>query len=129
MLTSTGRRPTLIVAHTDAAYATLARYAFNRLGWDVVVAPDGPEARRLAFTLRPDAVILEANLVLESGWLTCDKLTRERSGLDVFLIAIDDTPAVRRLASFVGAAAVVRRADGLQRLLDEVAARRLPAAG
>lgn len=129
MLTSTGTRPTLILAHTDPAYTALAGHTFNRLGWDVFLASDGPDARRLAHDVHPSAVILEAELAEESGWLTCDKLTRECRDLDVFLIADADTPSVRRLASFVGATAIVRRQDGLQRLLDEVASRRLPAAG
>jgi DNA-binding response OmpR family regulator len=129
MMTSTGTRPALILAHTDPAYTALAGHTFNRLGWDVFLASDGPEARHLAHAVHPSAVILEADLAEESGWLTCDKLTREVRDLDVFLVADADTPSVRRLASFVGAAAVVRRQDGLQRLLDEVAARRLAVAG
>jgi DNA-binding response OmpR family regulator len=127
MLTATGPRPTLILAHTDPAYTALAGHTFNRLGWDVFIAQDGPDARRLAQRVHASAVVLEAELAEESGWLTCDKLTRECRDLDVFLVA--DAVCDERLASFVGAAAVVRRQDGLQRLLDEVDARRLAAAG
>lgn len=129
MVTSTSIRPGLILAHSDPAYTALVGHAFLRQGWEVFIARDGVEARDLARLLAPAAVVLEGNLEGESGWLTCDKLMREQSNLNVFLVATEDTPMVRRLASFVGAAAVLRRRDGVQRLLDEICTRRLLAAG
>lgn len=113
--------PILIVAHGDSIYRTLVQNAFARRGWDVFVARDGPDARRLAQSMSPDAVVLEAGLAGESGWLTCDKLTREQRNLDVILIADNGTVRERRLGAFVGAAAVVRREDDVKRLLDVMA--------
>ena len=53
------KRPTLIVAHGDFAYAALAYRTFRRLGWDVQRAESGPEVRQLAHRLEPRFVILD----------------------------------------------------------------------
>src|SRR6476646_3435582 len=65
------RRPHVVLAHSDAAYAAGVARAFRRHGWVVAPAASGPEARRLASALAADLVVLEADLPAESGWLTC----------------------------------------------------------
>jgi CheY-like chemotaxis protein len=103
--------PCLVLAGFEAG---LAR-SFRRRGWDVYPATSGPEARRLARMLGADLVVLDTFLPEESGWLTCEKLTRELPGIRVVLV--DPDPRRAELAEFVGAAALVGR-QGLTALLE-----------
>ncbi|HVS35065.1 MAG TPA: response regulator [Gemmataceae bacterium] len=126
-----GFRPCLILAHADSVYAARVLRAFRRQGWDVYAAHSGPEARRLARMLQPQVVVLQADLPEESGWLTCDKLTRENPSVRVVLVGDDPTPHLADFAAFVGAAALIGRADGAGGLLDygQEPALPLPAVG
>ncbi len=118
----------LVLAHTDIGFAAVASRQFRVLGWDVYLARTGAEARRLSEKLAPAVVVLDVDLADESGWLLCDKLNRERSGRKVILIAADLTPEHERLASFVGAAALICQRDGIPALVNEVLEAALPAA-
>jgi len=120
--------PCLVLAHTDIGFAARASRQFRCLGWDVYLARTGADVRRLTQKLAPAVIILDVDLADESGWLVCDKLTREQSGCKVFLVAADSTPEHERLASFVGAAALIRQQDGISALVNEVLEAALPAA-
>jgi DNA-binding response OmpR family regulator len=111
-------RPCLILAHADAVYEAAASRAFRRDGWDVYNARTGPEARRLTRMLRPSLVVLGTDLPEESGWLVCDKLTREFPTTRVILVAVEPDSPSEQFASFVGAAALVDRNAGPAALLD-----------
>jgi DNA-binding response OmpR family regulator len=122
-------RPCLVLGHTDPVYTAQVRRAFGQLRWHVQVATSGPEARFLAQRLEPALVVLEVDLPGESGWLTCDKLTRERANLKVVLVSDHPDATSYRFAYFVRAKALVNRADGPQALVAEAANVPLPAAG
>ncbi len=112
-----GYRPCLILAHADPSYAAQVMRTFRRQGWDVYAAHNGPEVRRLARMLQPQLVVMQADLPEESGWLTCDKLTRELPSVRVVLVAADPAPRHAEFAAFVGACALVDRKDGMAALL------------
>jgi DNA-binding response OmpR family regulator len=112
-------RPCLILAHADPAYATAAARVFRREGWDVYNARTGPESRRLARMLRPSLIVLGTDLPEESGWLICDKLTRESPHSRVILVAAEPDQPSEQFAHFVGAAALVDRNAGPAALLHE----------
>jgi len=116
-----GDRPTVVLAHANEAFALRTCAAFRRMGWDAYCADSGPEARRLARLLTPNLVILDAQLPDESGWLTCDKLTREMPRLKVVVVGSQPRSRNENFASFVGATAHVDRLDGLLSILSEVA--------
>lgn len=121
--------PCLILAHADRDdRAALAR-PFRRLGWDVYLAQSGPEVRRLAHTLEPDAIVLHVDLPEESGWLTCDKLTREPWAAPVILLSDDVGPRQRQLADFVGARALLHRGGDLAPRIEALLGLAAPAAG
>jgi DNA-binding NarL/FixJ family response regulator len=122
-------RPCVVLGHADPVYAAQVRRAFRRQRWDIQVATSGPEARFLAQRLEPALVVLDADLPGESGWLTCDKLTRERANLKVVLVSDHPDAASYRFAYFVRAKALVSREDGPKALLVEAAGVPLPAAG
>jgi DNA-binding NarL/FixJ family response regulator len=65
-------------------------------------------------------VILDTDLPDETGWLTCDKMTREQPGLKVFLVSQRRSPEQARFADFVGAAGLLWRYGGLRALAEEV---------
>jgi CheY-like chemotaxis protein len=121
--------PCLILAHTDIGFAARASRQLRRHGWDVYLAQTGAEVRRLAKKLAPAVVVLDVDLADESGWLLCDKLSREQDGPKVILVAGQLTPQQERLASFVGATALIRQKDGISALVNEVLESALPAAG
>ena len=112
--------PCLILAHPNTAYQTLLARAFRRQSWDVYLARSGPEARRLARMLEADVVILDADLPDESGWLTCDKLTREQPLARVILVSDNLSPRNQELSVFVGASVLINQAEGLATLIEEL---------
>ncbi len=120
-------RPCLIMVHGDDAYTAETCRRFRRQGWDVYEAADGPQARRLARMMEPELVVLEAERIEESGWLTCAKLTRERPGCKVILVSDDAGPSNHRMALFSGAAALARREDCLPAIVASLTARRAAA--
>jgi CheY-like chemotaxis protein len=122
-----GRRPCLVLAHAHDDYALRASGSFHRLGWDVHRTDNGAEARGLARELAPNLVILDTQLADESGWLTCDKLTREMPRLKVLLVGDQPVSQDESFASFVGATALVDRLDGFLAIVTEFAEEPAPA--
>jgi len=74
-------------------------------------------------------VVVDTELEDESGWLLCDKLSRDDPSPKVILVARQLTPEQARLASFVGAAGRVLQQDGVAALVNEVQGVALPVAG
>jgi CheY-like chemotaxis protein len=122
-----GGRPCLVLAHADDDYAVRVTASFRRLGWDVHRTDNGAEARGLARELAPNLVILDTHLADESGWLTCDKLTREMPRLKVLLVGDQPTSQCENFASFVGATVLVDRLDGFLAVVTEFADQAVPA--
>jgi CheY-like chemotaxis protein len=120
--------PCLVLAHPHPDSQAILARGFRRLGWDVYSAQSGPEARRLARMLAADMVILHVDLPEESGWLTCDKLIREQPSVSVILVGDDLSPRSQDLADFVGARALVDRAEGMVPLVEELLDSAAPAA-
>jgi len=114
----TNYRPCLLLAHSDAAFAACASRTYRRLGWDVYSAQNGPEVRRLTRLLSPDLVVLDVEMSGESGWLTCDKLTREYPHIKVMLVLPQVTAETHDFAAFVGATGLINRCDGMESLLE-----------
>jgi two-component system alkaline phosphatase synthesis response regulator PhoP len=121
--------PCLILAHPDGGYTAVVARGFRRLGWDLYLARSGPEVRRLVRLLEADVVIMDADLPGESGWLTCDKLTREQPLVKVVLVGDNLSPRNQELAAFVGATALVGHGEGLAPLLEELVRPTVHAAG
>jgi DNA-binding response OmpR family regulator len=122
-------RPALVVSHTDTAFAQQTGQSFRALGYDVHLALTGLEARRLACRLPSVTVVLGTELPDESGWLVCDKLTRESPHARVILHGAPVDARRRRLAAFVRAACLVHPSGGVPALVREVCGESLPAVG
>ncbi|HEX5272921.1 MAG TPA: response regulator [Gemmataceae bacterium] len=113
------RRPNVVIAHSDPAYAAGAARAFRRYGWEVVAAADGPEARRLAAAPAVRLVVLETELPDESGWLTSAKLTAIGFRAPVVLVGDEGGAAEDAFAAFAGAVRLITRRQGYEALLEE----------
>ncbi|MBI1918284.1 MAG: response regulator [Planctomycetes bacterium] len=122
-------RPCMLVVHDNAHQASALARAFRRLGWDVYHARSGAEARRLARMLEPELLVMATDLEEESGWLTCEKLTREQPRVKVFLVGDATEQRNHAFAAFVGAVRLLDGRDGVQSLVEDVCGRTLPAAG
>lgn len=101
-------RPCLVLAHRDGAFAKETARRFRRLGYDVYQAAGGGEARRLARMMSAELTVLDVELGDESGWLVCAKLRRERPEGRVVLLGDAGCARSVRMASFVGADALLR---------------------
>lgn len=121
--------PCLILAHPNLKQQSLLARAFRRLGWDVYLAQNGPEARRLARMMDADMVILHAEVPGESGWLTCDKLTREHPRTRVFLVSDDFNKRSQELADFVGASKLLSPTESIAPLIEQLLGATVHAAG
>jgi CheY-like chemotaxis protein len=121
-------RPTLLLALPPSDFATLSTSVLGRLGWNVLLADSGQQARRLARAQAPEVVVLAIDLPDESGWLTCEKLIQESPGQQVILVTGQETPFHADFAKFVGAVALVHEADGVAALIDEIRGAALMAA-
>jgi DNA-binding response OmpR family regulator len=115
--TEYGNRPRLLLAYADPAYASECGRYFRRLGWEVEMVASGVEARELANEYRPNVVVLDADLVDESGWLTSAKISTENPELRIILVA--DQPSEQRL-EMVGASQSVCRSNGAEALASAV---------
>lgn len=109
-------RPCAIVAHHDASGAAETERRLRRLGWNVYLAHDGMEVRRLVFLLGPALVLLGVELHDESGWLTCAKLSADWPDGRIILMGEATTKNEAR-ANMVGAEGIVASADDLAALL------------
>jgi DNA-binding response OmpR family regulator len=114
--TEYGTRPRLLLAYADAAYASECGRYFRRLGWEVEMVASGAEARDLASEYRPDVVVLDAELVDESGWLTSAKISSENPDLRIVLVAENDNEMMEDRLPMVGADRLVPRTAGAEAL-------------
>lgn len=107
-----GTRPRLLLAYADAAYASECGRYFRRLGWEVQMVGSGTDARAYADEYRPDVVVLDAELLDESGWLTSAKISTANPEMHIVLVAHDWTAAMQQRAQMVGAEECVSRQGG-----------------
>jgi DNA-binding response OmpR family regulator len=114
--TEFGGRPRLLLAYADAAYASECGRYFRRLGWEVQMVASGAEARELAGEYQPNVVVLDAQLLDESGWLTSAKISTENPDLRIVLVADDRSENVQDRLQMVGADRLVCRMDGAEAL-------------
>ncbi len=111
-----GTRPRMLLAYADAAYASECGRYFRRLGWEVQMVGTGIDARAFADEYRPDVVVLDAELLYESGWLTSAKISNANPDMHIILVASEWSAPVQQRAQMVGAEQCVSRKDGAEGL-------------
>ena len=60
--------PRVLVAEDDPDILALIAYRLERSGYDVITAPDGAEALRLAFEHHPDLLVLDVMMPRIDGY-------------------------------------------------------------
>ena len=113
-------RPRMLLAYTDAAYASACGRHFRRLGWEVQMVASSGEARELAGDYRPDVVVLDAALLDESGWLTSAKISTENPELQIVVVADQRNDNMEQRLRMVGADRAVCRQDGAEALAESI---------
>ena len=93
-------------------------------GWQVLTAPSGPEALRLAAAERPDAILLDVMMPGMDGPATAREL---RAGaatahIPIVLLTAKVQPADRRRFDDLGVAGILSKPFDPMTLADEVAA-------
>jgi DNA-binding response OmpR family regulator len=116
-------RPRLLLAYADASYASQCGRYFRRLGWEVQMVAGGAEARFLAAEYQPDVVVLDAELLDESGWLTSAKISTDNPELRIILVTSESANDLRGRLPMVGAEQCIRRIDGAEGLAHAVLGR------
>jgi DNA-binding response OmpR family regulator len=111
-----GTRPRMLLAYADAVYASECGRYFRRLGWEVQMVGSGIDARAFADEYRPDVVVLDAELLDESGWLTSARISTANPEMHIVLVANDWNAPVQQRAQMVGAEQCVSRKDGAEGL-------------
>jgi len=106
----------MLLAYADAAYASECGRYFRRLGWEVEMVGSAQEARAFADEYRPDVVVLAAELLDESGWLTSAKISTANPDAHIVLVVEDPTDSILERARAVGAEQCVRTRDGAEGL-------------
>ncbi len=117
-------RPCLILGYVKSEFASRWGRYFRRQGWEVHLAANADEARRLASVLEPRAVVLDVEMPDESGWLAAAKLTREQPDVKVLLVGSRAPKRTTDIAD-VGAAAWLDRDDDPELALGKLTGRRL----
>lgn len=120
-------RPCLILGYVQSEFASRWGRFFRRQGWEVHLAANSCEARRLTHVLEPAAVVLDVEMPDETGWLASAKLTREIPGVPVLLVGSRSPKRFSEIAE-VGATAWIARDDDPELALERLTSHRLVSA-
>jgi DNA-binding response OmpR family regulator len=117
-------RPCLVLGYVKSEFASRWGRFFRRQGWEVHLAADAAEARRLTNALVPTAVVLDVEMRDETGWLAAAKLTQEQPDVRILLVG-SRAPKRNTDVADVGAAAWLSRDDDPELAHDKLMGRRL----
>jgi two-component system response regulator RpaA len=68
------RRRRVLIVDDDPEHRALMRMALAPDGHEIIEAGDGLAALRLAHEMRPDLIVLDIEMPLMDGWLTCQRI-------------------------------------------------------
>lgn len=78
-------KPTLLVIEDDPVYSNLLNQLLTNKGFQVQVAHDATAGLQFAYSLKPDAVILDIMLPGVDGWQICSRL-RDVSDVPIIML-------------------------------------------
>ena len=117
----TQSKPRLLVVDDDRTVLATLVAGLSRAGFDVVVATNGDEARRVAIDARPVLAVLDAEMEGGNGLDVAEFLSRETRIPFLIVAPPRDDQARRRVVSF-GAAGVVAKPIDMTKLVPAVRA-------
>jgi DNA-binding response OmpR family regulator len=124
---SMNNRPCLVLGYVESEFASRWGRFFRRQGWEVHLAANAGEARRLTHSLAPTAVVLDVEMPDETGWLAAAKLTQESPDVKLLLVGSRAPKRTTDVAE-VGASAWLGRDDDPELALEQLMGRRLVSA-
>ena len=111
-----GNRPSLLLAYTDAAYASQCGRYFRRLGWEVQMVASAADVEELAFEASPDVLAIDLALLDRAGL----NIPLCKSHPRIVLIANRGTNDIDGCLRAIRADQVVYREDGAQALVETI---------
>jgi len=115
----TQARPRLLVVDDDRTVLSILVAGLSRAGYDVVVATNGDEAKRVAVDAQPALVVLDADMDAGNGLETAEFLGREGRIPFLVVVAPRDEKARRRAAS-CGARGIVAKPIDMTKLVPAI---------
>lgn len=114
-------RPRVVISvTTNKPMAQALQRNFRAKKWVVYTAADGESARVLANKVNPDAAILSTKAGNQSGWLICDKMTRDLRNLRVTLIHDHVNESDEDFSLFVGATSLFSEEASPVQIVDDI---------
>lgn len=114
MSTLTGVR--ILVVDDDADVRDLVKELLGRAGAAVRDAPDGREALRILFDVRPDLIVLDVSMPDMDGWQTLERI-RDMTEVPVLMLTARDNELEKVRGLQAGADDYVTKPFGRQELL------------
>ncbi len=114
-------RPTILVVDDEKTLRDMLEYNLRRQGYRVLVAADGNEAIRLAYTERPDLIILDIMLPGMSGFDVCRAVRKELT-VPILMLSAREEEIDKVLGLELGADDYLTKPFGLRELLARVGA-------
>jgi DNA-binding response OmpR family regulator len=84
-------RRRILVVDDEPDARQLVKLALQSDDLEIIEAGDGMSALRLAYEMRPDLIILDLNMPLMDGWLTCQRIREVWDTPIIMVTAIADT--------------------------------------
>ncbi|HKP53116.1 MAG TPA: response regulator transcription factor [Chloroflexia bacterium] len=114
-------RPTILVVDDEKTLRDMLEYNLRRQGYRVLVAAEGNEAIRLAYSERPDLIILDIMLPGMSGFDVCRVVRRELT-VPILMLSACEEEIDKVLGLELGADDYLTKPFGLRELLARVGA-------
>jgi DNA-binding response OmpR family regulator len=114
-------REKILVIEDDAEFAGLTQTWLSNAGYTVITAPDGVEGMRRVFSLRPNIILLDANIPKMDGWEVCRRI-RDMSDIPVLMVTVNGQKTDRLRGFNVGADDYVTKPVDFQELIARVQA-------
>ena len=85
-------RGKVLVVDDDLEFAKLTRTWLQNAGYEVVTAGDGVDGMRHVFSVRPNIVLVDANMPRMDGWEVCRRI-RDMSDIPVVMVTVHNQKA------------------------------------
>ncbi len=113
--------PKILVVDDEKPIAEILQYNLEEEGFHVLLAYEGEEALRLAFSEQPDLILLDIMLPYIDGFTLCRKI-REKMDVPIIMLTAKETEVDKVLGLELGADDYVTKPFSMRELLARVRA-------
>ena len=113
---------TIMIVDDDVTNRELLQIVFQRFGFGVINATNGPQALKLAEAEKPAAIICDVRMAGMDGYEVCSQLKANPVTRDIPVIMLTayETDSERQKAMNAGADDFVPRMQGWQKLVERI---------